>query len=537
MEVSEKELLISIQFRGEIINARAKLSWTVLELKTRLEEQTSIPVSLQKLLFRKRLLSDEILLKQLDLKPGAKMMLMGASWEAANAIKEAKPDPLVRGFSSHKAKGTSSLRQSGVATLMPYGFGEVQELPGYSDAWKARELLQRITKDRQVVAVMQSRKWKVGVLKEMEPEGKVGEDPVCVLGLNYGKGAEIHLRLRTDDKKGFRPYYKIKEVLWHELSHNVFSEHDAKFYALMREIEKEGKQLDWTESAGRSVDGKKVEMAPAAPDPLDEEDDLVGTVARLGGVDTHNDLQSSIVQAAEKRQKAFEAKESSQQLEMQREANSNIMPVHQKETSQSRGKRKASDVAPDRPKATDQNSGADTKAPTLRLQEMGYSAVASRLAWRNARGDFARAVEWLVTYESSSAGRETAQDWDDREPYSMEKQIAYVESERRIKLSLEALKRELPCEHYPDVLEILYVYIDNLARDPNSPKFSTIKQSNKVFQTKVGVHESATDILKAVGWKLHGDKWIASSLNLDIVWGAKRLLMDKIMRTSCTPRL
>ena len=55
-------------------------------------------------------------------------------------------------------------------------------------------------------------------------EGKVGVDPVCVLGLNVNKGQEIKLRLRTDDLQVFRKILTIKKTLYHELTHNVHSE-------------------------------------------------------------------------------------------------------------------------------------------------------------------------------------------------------------------------------------------------------------------------------------------------------------------------
>lgn len=51
-------------------------------------------------------------------------------------------------------------------------------------------------------------RWSVGALSEMYPDGKVGVDPVCVLGLNKNKGQEILLRLRTDDLLGFRKYLR-----------------------------------------------------------------------------------------------------------------------------------------------------------------------------------------------------------------------------------------------------------------------------------------------------------------------------------------
>lgn len=53
------------------------------------------------------------------------------------------------------------------------------------------------------------------------------------------KSQEIKLRLRTDDLRGFCNYDQIKKVLWHELAHNEYSEHDDDFKALMAELERE----------------------------------------------------------------------------------------------------------------------------------------------------------------------------------------------------------------------------------------------------------------------------------------------------------
>jgi hypothetical protein len=43
--------------------------------------------------------------------------------------------------------------------------------------------------------------YRVGLLSEMPPEGKVGISPKCILGVNINSGQEISLRLRTDDLK------------------------------------------------------------------------------------------------------------------------------------------------------------------------------------------------------------------------------------------------------------------------------------------------------------------------------------------------
>ena len=47
----------------------------------------------------------------------------------------------------------------------------------------------------------------------------------------------------------------IRKVLFHELAHNVHSEHNGEFFQLMRQIERECNELDWTQGAGLTNDG------------------------------------------------------------------------------------------------------------------------------------------------------------------------------------------------------------------------------------------------------------------------------------------
>ena len=66
---------------------------------------------------------------------------------------------------------------------------------------------------------MASHEFSVGLLAEMPPEGMVGVSQSCLMGFNRNRGMEIHLRLRTDDWAGLRPYASIVDVLCHELAH------------------------------------------------------------------------------------------------------------------------------------------------------------------------------------------------------------------------------------------------------------------------------------------------------------------------------
>jgi len=193
---------------------------------------------------------------------GARTMMVTliASQKAdVEKIQQLKEDKLMRGFDNTrsqyvaKPRATSDVRLAGV-NANKYGFGGVHALPNFADSNKATALLEKLANDRGVLHVMSHYQWKVGVLKEMPPDGKVGVDPVCVLGYNTNKGQEIHLRLRTDDLKGFRPWYKLIEVLCHELSHNIHSEHDSNFYALMRDIMKEQKEVEEKYQTGYRLD-------------------------------------------------------------------------------------------------------------------------------------------------------------------------------------------------------------------------------------------------------------------------------------------
>uniref|UniRef100_A0A7R9WVU5 WLM domain-containing protein n=1 Tax=Craspedostauros australis TaxID=1486917 RepID=A0A7R9WVU5_9STRA len=152
-----------------------------------------------------------------------------------------------------KMQGRRALRNTARTPSSPYGFGSIDVLPNLPHQDTARGILTQLANDPGVLACMAQHKWKVGSLAELYPDGKVGQSAVCVMGLNKNQGQQILLRLRTDDLKGFRKMLSIRKVLFHELAHNVHSEHDSKFFQLMRQIEKECNEMDWTQGSGLSA--------------------------------------------------------------------------------------------------------------------------------------------------------------------------------------------------------------------------------------------------------------------------------------------
>jgi hypothetical protein len=185
------------------------------------------------------------------------LRVIGTASLALERVQLARPDPLVRP-ADFDGPGRRPARpfdgelypRAPVGSCSRWGFSELRVLGNFADANQAHSLLEQLARDPGVNYVMQKWHWRVGALCEMAPDGRVGVDPVCVLGLNQGRGAVIYLRLRTDDLAGFRRYDAIREVLAHELAHNEHAEHDSRFYKLMREILSEMNRRDWRRLKG-----------------------------------------------------------------------------------------------------------------------------------------------------------------------------------------------------------------------------------------------------------------------------------------------
>jgi hypothetical protein len=172
---------------------------------------------------------------------------------------------------------------------------------------QALYLLYRLASDPGIVAVMQRHRWRVGLLSEMPPEGKVGVSAVCVLGYNVNHGQEISLRLRTDDMRGFRRYDRIRETLIHELAHMVYGEHDLRFKALNSQLTREAAAADVTRSAvGRTIGAGSTHQGWL--DALEADDTPAGGHV-LGGTPASGAVSpgTAAAEAASRRRRAAEA--------------------------------------------------------------------------------------------------------------------------------------------------------------------------------------------------------------------------------------
>ncbi|EXJ93299.1 hypothetical protein A1O1_01691 [Capronia coronata CBS 617.96] len=124
-----------------------------------------------------------------------------------------------------------------------YTFHAIESLPYLPNPEKSRRYLERLANDPGIKAAMRKHQFSVGLLTEMNPAEHTTHES-RTLGLNRNRGEVIELRLRTDRYDGYRDYKVIRKTLCHELSHNVWGEHDRNFWNLTKEIEQEVERND-----------------------------------------------------------------------------------------------------------------------------------------------------------------------------------------------------------------------------------------------------------------------------------------------------
>lgn len=111
---------------------------------------------------------------------------------------------------------------------------------------KALELLHEIA--TLVSPIMHSYNFKVGLLCEMYPKNG------GLLGLNVNRGQKICLRLRSaTDPKWFLDRDEIVGTMLHELTHNLYGPHDAKFYKQLDELKDKYMELQINRSLETST--------------------------------------------------------------------------------------------------------------------------------------------------------------------------------------------------------------------------------------------------------------------------------------------
>lgn len=262
-EQEEEFVALTVHHHGKPLEFHLHPDSTVADLSSTVATELSIPESNQKYLVAKLgMLKPPFADSTVDLKTLAhkKITLMGSTVAEIDTL------------SSNIAAGTASAARRGgrlgpIKAAKPartrdwkraqeesqYTFHTLRPLPYLPNPERSLRFLERLRDDPGIRASMRTHKFSVPLLTEMNPAEHTTHES-RTLGLNRNRGEVIELRLRTDAYDGYRDYKTIRKTLCHELSHNVWGEHDRNFWNLTREIEKEVEKNDWTRGGHKLTD-------------------------------------------------------------------------------------------------------------------------------------------------------------------------------------------------------------------------------------------------------------------------------------------
>lgn len=299
------EILLAFKGRTEKVALAAEDTTDAIFEKAR--EVFSLQDQNLKILAKGKALATGAPLSSTSLTAGAKAMVMATGARAVAEVLEAKSDPTVRGFASEDALAKKHAEESDSrsetsvwgATPPPtdYRFCRFEACTWQSfgvragastpHAFEARALLLKLAHDPAIRQIMAEREWTVGLLAELDPiddrlAEKMEGGGKRLLGYNTNAGAQIHLRLRTEDLSGFLPYPSLIDTLLHELSHNEVGPHNEQFWHLFCQLKADYlRYIRASASRGEVFAGKSALQ-------------LSGTAAEV------SDVRGSVLQALER---------------------------------------------------------------------------------------------------------------------------------------------------------------------------------------------------------------------------------------------
>lgn len=247
---------VSVGYKGTTYQVPVQSEDTVACIFDFIQDALDFPRENCKLIVRGKMIRpdhDSMSVGDARLSAGSKLMLVASSAHDVSFVQSSRPDPLVKGFAeeardelSRQKRTQAAANQSAWGTKQDaeYRFGSIKAEFKYStpSPFDAEKLLQKLATDPGIIDIMKSRSFKVGVLTEMSPDeaqrrmANRGTPDMDLLGYNQNAGDMIVLKLRTDNKKGFRPYHDLVNTLIHEMTHNVWGPHDQKFWKLYGEL-------------------------------------------------------------------------------------------------------------------------------------------------------------------------------------------------------------------------------------------------------------------------------------------------------------
>lgn len=165
--------------------------------------------------------------------------LAGRPYQTSLHLPEVNMAPQHTGRNRGPTKGgPSGVRRSYASQLKETEslFNSYEHLQGLPRSDTALDMLRRVAS--LVKPIMRKRSWKVQILAEFLPPEQ------NLLGLNINRGYKICIRLRYHNNPDlFLPVEQVVDTMLHELSHNVWGEHDSNFHRLWDELRDEHETL------------------------------------------------------------------------------------------------------------------------------------------------------------------------------------------------------------------------------------------------------------------------------------------------------
>ncbi|KAG7445119.1 WLM-domain-containing protein [Guyanagaster necrorhizus] len=236
------DIAVTVVFRGTPHHVNLLPESTLGDLQNQLEKATSVSPSLQKLLYKgkniKQNRDGQETIASMGLRNGSKIQMLGTTSEELDGIQatESEQKRINQILQERALKPAYKVRSTGTmnSASLNYGFHQLLPLPHLRNPTSAHKLLRRLSDDPAIQHIMQQHQFSVGVLTELAPHEHPG-----LLGLNVNAGQQIKLRLRTDRYDGFRAYNEVRRVLCHELTHNVWGDHNNDFKELNSKLNRE----------------------------------------------------------------------------------------------------------------------------------------------------------------------------------------------------------------------------------------------------------------------------------------------------------
>lgn len=255
-ESSEDQVEITFQHHGHPFAVVLPSDATLTDLSNHVTQALSVPPSNQKFMITPKIgtlkppFTTDHALSSLT---GKKIVLLGSASEDISKLSQT-----IASASAPRRQGPIKAAQPArnrdwkkVQDESTYTFHTIRPLNYLPNSERSQRFLERLAQDPGIKASMRKHQFSVGLLTEMDPAMHTTHES-RTLGLNRNKGEVIELRLRTDAYDGYRDYKTIRKTLCHELSHNVWGDHDRNFWDLTKAIEKEVEAGDWTRG-GKSV--------------------------------------------------------------------------------------------------------------------------------------------------------------------------------------------------------------------------------------------------------------------------------------------